>query len=415
MKRKQFPKIIWRMITAVASVVVLLLFSINAFATGDTTESEQTTDDKQTMDDEQTVDDDQATDDDIISIIMPVVSENDDIISLTMPTVSENGDIISLGMPTVSEDDAVMSLTVPTVSEDNDVISITRPVVSEKDDSVFDFILDPQGLVYSTNAARYGGGTVEEGATLLFHNNEEEYDFSGYSDRLTVTNQSSVPVQVTITARITGLEDIKIVEHSDFSEDTDPAVYFAIVDNKGNIQPLSTDGQASICLEMDMGYDDYSFGLTGACNSNADWQGISTHPVIEVIWNVEPIIDEQEDTSMGDDISAEEGVSVEEDASVEEDISSEEGTSVEGDMSEEEGMSTEEDIISGEDDASEDHDEIIRDDLHNNNTADDNPNGNKDENNGISEDQNDTGAGRENDEIDQDSIPDYDNSQNLDG
>lgn len=50
-----------------------------------------------------------------------------------------------------------------------DVVSVGIPVVPEGEKSPFDFILDPQGLIYETDAMRYGGGTVEEGATLLFH------------------------------------------------------------------------------------------------------------------------------------------------------------------------------------------------------------------------------------------------------
>lgn len=225
---------------------------------------------------------------------------------------------------------AVESIMLPTQVVGNDVVSMSIPVVNDSETSVFDFILDPQKLLYSTDAARYGGGVVEEDATLLFYNKEGDYNFSHHSDWLTVTNRSTVPVRVTITAQITDIGDIKLVENPDFAESTDTDVYLAIVDDQGNIQPLSGDGQASVSFEMDaapantyvfrldeethtyrygmsmdpdrINFDTYSFGLVGACNSNAEWQNISVHPMITVTWYVEPIMpEEQEEVPVEDD------------------------------------------------------------------------------------------------------------------
>lgn len=221
---------------------------------------------------------------------------------------------------------AIESITLPVQVMGDDVVSISLPVVSESETSVFDFILDPQELLYSTDAARYGGGRVEEGATLLFYNKEGEYDFSKHSDWLTVTNRSTVPVQVMVTAQVMDFEDVKLAESDDFGESTEPEVYLAIEDDKGNILPLSADGQTTINLEMSaapenayvfkldeenhtyqygmsmdpsmVNFDTYSFGLTGACNSNADWRDISIHPTITVTWRVEPVMPgKQEETS----------------------------------------------------------------------------------------------------------------------
>ncbi|MCH5261284.1 MAG: hypothetical protein J1F42_00060 [Lachnospiraceae bacterium] len=218
---------------------------------------------------------------------------------------------------------AVESITLPVQVMDDDVVSISIPVTGESETSVFDFILDPQGLLYQTDAVRYGGGRVEEGATLLFRNEEGEYDFSKRSDWLTVTNRSTVPVRVTVTARITDFGDIRLAESDDFGESTEPEVYLAIEDDQGNILPLAADEPATLNLEMAsapentyvfrldeenhtyqygmsmdpslIDFDTYSFGLIGACNSNAEWQNISVHPTITVTWYVEPIIPEEEE------------------------------------------------------------------------------------------------------------------------
>lgn len=225
---------------------------------------------------------------------------------------------------------AVESIMLPTQIVGDDVVSMSIPIVNESETSVFDFILDPQRLLYRTDAARYGGGVVEEDATLLFYNKEGEYDFSQHSDWLTVTNKSTVPVRVTITAQMADVGDIHLVESADFAESTEPDIYLAIVDDQGNIQPLGADGQASVSFEMEaapentyvfrldeenhtyqygmsvdpnmVNFDTYSFGLIGACNSNAEWQDISVHPMITVTWFVEPIIpEEQEEAPAADD------------------------------------------------------------------------------------------------------------------
>lgn len=216
---------------------------------------------------------------------------------------------------------AAESITLPVQVVEDDIVSISLPVINESETSVFDFILDPQGLLYETDAVRYGGGRVEEGATLLFFNKEGEYDFSKHSDWLTVTNRSTVPVQVTVIAQVMDFGDVRLVESADFGESTEPEVYLAIEDDRGNILPLSANEQTTINLEMSavpentymfrldaenhtyqygmsmdpsmVDFDTYSFGLIGACNFNAEWQNISIHPTIEVTWCVEPIISEQ--------------------------------------------------------------------------------------------------------------------------
>lgn len=59
-----------------------------------------------------------------------------------------------------------------------DIVNVVLPTVTAGETSPLDFLLDPQGLLYETGAMRYGGGVVEEGATLLFRNSGGSYDFS---------------------------------------------------------------------------------------------------------------------------------------------------------------------------------------------------------------------------------------------
>lgn len=209
-----------------------------------------------------------------------------------------------------------------------EVVSVGIPVVTEGEKSPFDFILDPQGLIYETDAMRYGGGTVEEGATLLFHNSNGGYNFSRYSDQLTVTNQSTVPVTVTISASVSNLEGVALSGSDDFTGNEAQSIYLALVDGEGNVQPISETGETSFSWVMqaapenayvytineeeqtydcvlsgspeEIGFDTYSFGLIGACNPNADWKDIAIHPVVTVVWHVDPILPEQEETIDGE-------------------------------------------------------------------------------------------------------------------
>lgn len=220
---------------------------------------------------------------------------------------------------------AVEDVSLPLEVMREDVVSLEFPTIVESETSVFDFILDPQKLLYTTRAVRLGGGTVEEDATLLFQNSEGQYDFSKYSDQLTVTNRSTVPVRLTISACITDLGELQVVGSDDFTDSEDCSIYMAVVDSQGNVLPISADGEVSISLEMqaapenayvyrlneelqtyqlemsqaldEVDFDQYSFGLVGACNPNANWQNMSVYPVVTVTWRVEPIMADQEAAS----------------------------------------------------------------------------------------------------------------------
>lgn len=224
---------------------------------------------------------------------------------------------------------AIDTVTLPTEIYGEDVISVAMPAINENGDSPFDFIIDPQGLIYDTDAAKYGGGSVEEGATLLFRNHEGDYDFSRYSDRLTVRNQSNVPVIVTITASVDDLGEIEMVGSSDFEDYESCSMYLALVDDEGNERAVSENGEVSVSIEMhkapdnayiyrineetgeyfyelsanseESDFDIYSFGLTGYCNPNGNWQDISVHPSIRVTWKVEPVMSEDD---AGDEVDA---------------------------------------------------------------------------------------------------------------
>lgn len=218
---------------------------------------------------------------------------------------------------------AVDTVTLPLEVYGKDVVSVALPAISEGGESPFDFIIDPQELIFATDAAKYGGGKVEENATILFRNHDGEYDFSRRSDSLTVKNRSNVPVVVTVTASIENLGDIEIAGSTDFGDSDVCGMYIAVVDDEGNEKPISEDGEISISTEMrkapddayvyrideesgsysyelsrspeEIDFDSYSFGLTGYCNPNGNWQDVAVHPVVKVTWKVEPVLSDEEE------------------------------------------------------------------------------------------------------------------------
>ncbi len=123
---------------------------------------------------------------------------------------------------------------------------------------------------------------------MLFHNKEREYDFSRYSDKLSIANPSGIPVIVTVSAAISELGEIELAGQDDFAGNGNPAIYLALTDDRGNEQPVSADGNAAIQVELGSGI--YSFGLTGSCNPEAQWQEVSVHPKVTITWHVEPAL-----------------------------------------------------------------------------------------------------------------------------
>ena len=160
--------------------------------------------------------------------------------------------------------------------------------------SMFAFTTDPYGLVEETGAARYGGGAVEPGAKVIFHNLTGEYDFSSKSDRLSVRNKSAYPLRVTVTASLSNMGDVQVDDLETPIDQSEPAVYLAIVDSQTREAPVSLNEAAVVAYDLPAASDpkevsEYSFGLAGTCNLNDDWNWVNLDATVTVTWNVEPI------------------------------------------------------------------------------------------------------------------------------
>lgn len=185
----------------------------------------------------------------------------------------------------------VLSLSVTTYANEPEQSQASEAV--ENDDKIqailptdaigiFDFILDPQELIYKTNASAYDGQTFEEGATLFFKRSDGEVpeDYSSTSDAVTISNTGSVPIDVVITAGITveGKDGFAMTDDKEFLEDTRPSLYLALTDGETEI-PIMGEGEeaarmnitVSPASEGELEDNIYSFRLTGAANKEGDW------------------------------------------------------------------------------------------------------------------------------------------------
>ena len=200
----------------------------------------------------------------------------------------------------------------------DDIPNVTVPIVQEN--SPFDYILDPCGLVKLTDASKYGGGLVKDDASVLFRNTDSEYTFSDYSDKLTITNMSNIPIQVTISAKIENEGGVVLVDSVSELEGTEPSMYMSLVDNEGLLGVCNSNGSTDINVvlkaapegtykyklneetgkyeyelaqkkeDSDYSFDSFSFGLYAACNTEGDWSDIDVLPTIVVTWKTEPIL-----------------------------------------------------------------------------------------------------------------------------
>lgn len=208
------------------------------------------------------------------------------------------------------------------------VFSVELPTQAEKA-SVFDFIMDPQELVSATDAARYTSANSVVSGSMYFKNVSANgtYDLGPTSKALTVKNRSTMDVDVTLSANITGLTGVELISTnaSDVPAfgNGKPSVYMALSGNEisGNgaptISPITAasskitttisgaDGQYEVSYNNGYSYAlssnsanfaGYSFALTGASgggdyDSWTEVAGLTTAPKVTVTWTLTEHVD----------------------------------------------------------------------------------------------------------------------------
>lgn len=212
-----------------------------------------------------------------------------------------------------------------------DVFKVVLPTLDESNATIFDYKMDPQGLIKATDGAKYTDTEFADGASVYFQNADADSkkQYSATSEKLTITNKSTMAVNVTLTARVDEVPGLTMAESGTFeATDTATKLYLALIGGEGTSAQTKAITTSGITLTATMaaasmgveGVDDayelkydtekgeyvyaltseaqeedyagfatYSFKLTGACNTNtkADWSELKdANPRVDVVWTV---------------------------------------------------------------------------------------------------------------------------------
>ena len=226
--------------------------------------------------------------------------------------------------------------------------TIFKVVLPTSADGVFNFKMDPQGLIAKTSGEALEGATYEDDATVLFNTASADAasgDWKSKSKYIEVLNRGTVAVNVSVEATVTGLSTIKMASSDSFTsgDAAVPELYLAFtasgdasgdaMENKGKspVAILTTNEKTSATINAVLpaadaslyeftwasgdgySYDltsgnasgdastfpDYSFALTGACNPYADWTDVKdVAPAVKVVWTLEDASEKQLEPTM---------------------------------------------------------------------------------------------------------------------
>ena len=182
--------------------------------------------------------------------------------------------------------------------------------------NVFNFFVDPNGLLEKTGYKRLTGKTAddfESGATLFFTRTGAEKEFGKDSDKVTAKNMSSYDVNIEVSAFITGIDGITMADSATIGSDVqDPTLYLAIVhdtdtvvvkadegglltgkidgkDENFEIQYNATKGKYEYVQKdgvADTAWETYDFYLTGACGGTWTDEQAEATPTVELTWKI---------------------------------------------------------------------------------------------------------------------------------
>jgi len=226
----------------------------------------------------------------IVSFAEESISESDITKTEELQVKNDTTTDVETNEDTVSSNEIISDIvnspnTVSSIVQQNDVINVEISTVSE---DMFSFILDPQGLIPATNAAKYGGAEFGEG-NLFFCN--EPMRYSNTSNYVEIINKSNVEVEFTVTAVLNMSADIMLADMDEFEEEA-CCIYMAIKDEDGEI-PFYDNGKQK-CVEItkvipvatDANGTLYRFALTGACNMTDAWFEITEGtPTVDITWS----------------------------------------------------------------------------------------------------------------------------------
>lgn len=196
---------------------------------------------------------------------------------------------------------------------DKEIIAVTFPTDST---SVFNYKMDPEGLIATTDGAKHSGATFEPGANVYFQSAENTW--TSESKKLEVVNKGTVSVDVTILAQTDENNDVamaasdtftgnnaelylglKVADQAEVAVDTtDTAgkVTVGLKGNDANFEITTTDSGYAYEEKSgvpDTAWNSFAFGLRGKCNPNGDYSKTGlTASGVTVTWSYEVRSDE---------------------------------------------------------------------------------------------------------------------------
>lgn len=212
---------------------------------------------------------------------------------------------------------------------------------ASKEADLFDYILDPQGLIDATQAAKYKKGAAIDGAnknvsvnsytksSLYFVNSANGVkSLSDTSDEFQIINKSTMDVDVSVNAKVTAATGISVSTDKAFAGDKSASVYIgykrtsptggkeeiaisendtayidqATIGNAKSFYQVSANADGTMTYdipsmnssgksESENAYKAYKFKLTGATNTKGDWDSLNsgaTGPVINITYHLTP-------------------------------------------------------------------------------------------------------------------------------
>ena len=198
-------------------------------------------------------------------------------------------------------------------------LSVTLPTIPS---GTYDYIADPNGLIAATDAAKYDAEFTGTSGIFFKTTDADDDTDATYTDKSkaqTVTNENAQDIDVTVKLeqKTAGSDIIKYADSATFeATDTENKLYLAVTDDDeddAKVAALSSTGAATLTTTVagipgnykpnydeDDGYgyvfigdedDDFtawnecSYILTGALNTNATWGDEVTFPEIKVTWS----------------------------------------------------------------------------------------------------------------------------------
>lgn len=192
-------------------------------------------------------------------------------------------------------------------SVDKEIYKVVLPTDAG---GTFDYFVDPQDLL---NQSADVTSTVS-GNLLYF---KDGTDYNSTSADLTVTNKSSVPVDITVTASTDADADdpdVTLAEDDTFAGAPAQSIYLSLnvtADGTTDQKALAagtetaitktlgdaaeyynvagTEGAFTYELDDDPSntYDELSFNLSGACNASDEWAADAVLPTVHLVWGFE--------------------------------------------------------------------------------------------------------------------------------